>query len=107
MEGAHFKKTGKLVSLSEQNLVDCDIHGDDQGCNGGLPLNAINFIINEGGIDTENSYGYHGRSGKCQFKTSNIGATMKAVKQVKSQDEAALQQAVATIGPISVGIDAS
>jgi len=106
MEGAHFKKTGKLVSLSEQNLVDCDTK-QDMGCHGGLPVNAINFVIQEGGIDTEQSYPYLGRSGNCQFKENNIGATFKAVKQVKSKDEAALQQAVATIGPISVGIDAS
>jgi len=107
MEGAHFKKTGKLVSLSEQNLVDCDTR-EDQGCNGGLPLTAIKFVIqDEGGIDTEDSYSYRGRQGKCQFSKSNIGATFKDVIQVKSKDEAALQAAVATMGPVSVGIDAS
>ena len=43
MEGAHFKKTGKLVSLSEQNLVDCVTK--DYGCNGGLPADGIEYVI--------------------------------------------------------------
>lgn len=107
MEGAHFKKTGKLVSLSEQNLMDCDRAGDDQACNGGLPLNAINFVIKEGGIDTEKSYKYEGRSGQCRYNKIHSGAKISAVKQVQSKSESALQQAVATVGPISVGIDAS
>uniref|UniRef100_A0A453H5P6 Cathepsin propeptide inhibitor domain-containing protein n=1 Tax=Aegilops tauschii subsp. strangulata TaxID=200361 RepID=A0A453H5P6_AEGTS len=37
-EGIVKLSTGKLVSLSEQELVDCDIHGVDQGCEGQLPL---------------------------------------------------------------------
>lgn len=33
IEGAHFVSTGKLVSLAEQQIVDCDTR--DGGCNGG------------------------------------------------------------------------
>merc|ERR1712057_128413 len=35
LEGRNQIKNGKLVSFSEEDLVQCD-HSGDQGCNGGL-----------------------------------------------------------------------
>jgi len=107
-EGAHALATGNLVSLSEQNLIDCSTAEGNQGCNGGLMDDAFEYIIKNNGIDTEASYPYQAQGPlQCRFKTANIGATLTSYKDVQHGSELALQTASATIGPISVAIDAS
>jgi len=107
LEGQHFKKTGKLVSLSEQNLVDCSQAYGNHGCQGGLMDDAFNYIQANGGIDTEASYPYKAKNLQCHFSKSNVGATVSGHTDIPQGDENALKQAVATVGPISVAIDAS
>ena len=46
------------------------------------------------------------QDGKCRFKKGCIGATETGCMDIKSGSEADLQKAVATVGPISVAIDA-
>jgi len=107
-EGAHALATGNLVSLSEQNLIDCSTAEGNQGCNGGLMDDAFQYIIKNNGIDTEASYPYQAQGPlQCRFKTANIGATLTSFKDVQRGSELALQAASATIGPVSVAIDAS
>ena len=62
VEGAYAIATGNLVSLSEEDLVQCD-HNGDNGCGGGLMDNAFGFIIKNGGICTEKDYPYTSGSG--------------------------------------------
>jgi len=105
-EGAWFLKTNKLVSLSEQQLVDCSGSYGNYGCDGGLMDSAFQYIIANKGIDTESSYPYTAQDGSCAFKPANIGATLASYKDIQSQSESALQSAI-TARPVSVAIDAS
>merc|ERR1711887_483153 len=95
LEGQHFKKAGKLVSLSEQQLVDCSKKEGNKGCQGGLMDNGFKYIIKNKGIDTEESYRYTAKNGRvCKFKESDIGATMTSFVDVKRGSEEALSEAL-------------
>lgn len=87
LEGQHFKSTGKLVSLSEQNLVDCSRKQGNQGCNGGLMDQGFTYIKENGGIDTEESYPYTAKDGSCKFNKDNVGATVTGFTDIKQGSE--------------------
>nr|AGL33704.1 cathepsin L1 [Sinonovacula constricta] len=106
LEGQNFRKTGKLTSLSEKNLMDCSVPEGNHGCQGGLMDLAFEYVIKNKGIDTEESYPYVPMNGKCKFNRANVGATEVSCMDIESQSEENLQKAVAMEGPISVAIDA-
>jgi cathepsin L len=106
VEGCHFLATKSLVSLSEQNLVDCSDAQGNQGCDGGLMDQAFQYIIATKGIDTEASYPYTAEDGTCSYNAQNSGADISGYTDVNSGDEGDLQAKVAST-PTSVAIDAS
>jgi len=105
LESAHFRLTGELISLSEQQLVDCSGKFDNDGCNGGLMDNAFEYVKSVGGLNTEDSYPYIGKAQKCKFQKEKIGSTCSGYVDIPKGDEATLKEAVATQGAISVAID--
>jgi len=107
VEGAHAQRSGKLVSLSEQNLVDCSVAEGNHGCNGGLMDNAFRYIIKNKGVDTEGSYPYEARGPlTCRFKRPDVGADILNYHDVRRGSEADLANSVAE-RVVSVAIDAS
>ncbi|XP_054795255.1 ervatamin-C-like [Prosopis cineraria] len=106
VEGINQIKTGKLVSLSEQELVDCDINGGNLGCLGGYMDKAFTFIEKNGGITTEKDYPYKGTDGTCdKVKAARHAVNISGHENVPANNEEKLKAAAAH-QPVSVAIDA-
>ncbi|PUZ36989.1 hypothetical protein GQ55_9G082100 [Panicum hallii var. hallii] len=106
VEGLNKIRTGRLVSLSEQELVDCDVYGEDQGCEGGLMDDAFQFIARRGGLASESGYPYNGEDGSCRSSAAaaSRAASIRGHEDVPRNNEAALAAAVAH-QPVSVAIN--
>lgn len=105
VEGLHKIKTGKLVSLSEQELVDCD-RGENLGCNGGFMEAAFEYIKVNGGVASEEEYPYIGKDGTCnKEKEKHHAVKIQGYKTVPADNEESLKAIVAR-QPVSVAIDA-
>ncbi|KAJ8367297.1 hypothetical protein AAFF_G00321070 [Aldrovandia affinis] len=94
---------GNLLSLSEQELVDCDRL--DQACGGGLPSNAYEAIEKLGGLETETDYTYTGHKQSCDFSTGKVAAYINSSVEL-SKDENEIAAWLAENGPVSVALNA-
>lgn len=109
LEGAWAIKTGNLVSLSEQQLVDCASSApwQNHGCHGGLMDFGFDFI-EKNGLCTEESYPYKAADDKCASSNCSVGVPagrLTGYKDVTPSDINALMEAVAQ-QPVSVAIEA-
>jgi len=111
LEGIYAIQTGKLVSFSEQQLVDCDTlrnGGKDHGCHGGLMENAFSWISKNGGLCTEGDYPYlsgRGETQSCQTECRVVpNSRIESWVKVPCTDEG-LMTAIAH-QPVSVAIEA-
>ncbi len=103
VEGAWALAGNPLVSLSEQQLVDCSSAEGNQGCSGGLMDQAFQYIIDNKGITSEKDYPYTGEDGSCQNKPPVAHIT--SFTDVPANSETALMTAIAK-QPVSVAVEA-
>ena len=106
VEGAYFVKTGKLFSLSEQQLVDCSQAEGNQGCNGGLMDYAFKYILDNKGLTNETNYPYTAEDGTCNAaKAKQVAATITSFHDVQVNSDVALMTAIVQ-QPVSVAVEA-
>nr|XP_002128293.1 pro-cathepsin H-like [Ciona intestinalis] len=99
------KEGNPLVSLSEQQLVDCAQAFNDHGCNGGLPSQAFEYIHYNKGLMTEADYPYQGVDGKCHFVASKASAFVKQIVNITKGNEDGIKEAVGLLNPVSIAFD--
>ena len=104
---SHFLvKYGQFRNLSEQQLVDCAGDYDNNGCNGGLPSHAFEYISDNGGLTTESLYPYKAVDQTCGVKSlqRSVGVVGGSVN-ITQNDENELQDALFNHGPVSVAFE--
>ncbi|KAF6779606.1 hypothetical protein AHF37_00526 [Paragonimus kellicotti] len=99
-EGQWFLKTGQLVSLSKQQLVDCDTV--DHGCNGGWPPYTYGEVKRLGGLEAQRDYSYVGREQTCRLDKSKLLAKIDG-SIVLERDEYKQAAWLAEHGPVASG----
>ncbi|GFP79709.1 senescence-specific cysteine protease sag39 [Phtheirospermum japonicum] len=104
-EGINQIKTGELISLSEQELIDCDTT-QNTGCSGGNANLAFEFIVNNQGLTRESDYPYQQADNTCNTMGSSHVAKITGYEKVPANSESALLNAVAN-QPVSVAIEGS
>lgn len=105
-EGANAIFSKKLVSLSEQQLVDCGAKEGSHGCQGGLMDFGFQYILDNKGICSEADYPYEGKGGTCRSTSCTNAVEITSFTDVKQASEIDLQAAVAQ-QPVSVAVDAA
>ncbi|KAM9737483.1 cathepsin K-like [Menidia menidia] len=106
LEGQLKKRTGVLVALSPQNLVDCSTVDGNIGCRGGYITKSYSYVIRNGGVDSESFYPYEHQNGKCRYSAKGKAGYCSKFHILPRGDERALQSAVASVGPIAVAVNA-
>jgi len=104
LEGQTKIAKGTLVSLSAQELVDCD--KVDQGCGGGLMETAFDELKRIGGIESEADYAYTGKGGQCKYEQSKSQFQVKDYSFVDT-DEEQIKEALFKVGPLAVALNAT
>jgi len=101
IEGHHAIKTGNLLKLSEQQLVDCETQ-HSSGCNGGYPSYAMEYTETHG-QELRSDYPYTGKDGSCKYSSANGKVKASDVKRVQAKSASQLKAALDK-GPVTVAI---
>merc|ERR1711962_1604377 len=107
LEGQWKKNHGSLPNLSEQQHVDCSGRYGNYGCRGGWYQSCWRYAKDAGGNQGESTYRYTARQGRCKFNRGQVVATVSGYHDTQPGSENDLTNALASVGPVSVAIDAS
>ncbi|XP_061391827.1 procathepsin L-like [Musca vetustissima] len=107
LEGHLFRRTGLLVPLSTQNLVDCAEDYGSMGCDGGFQEYAFEYIRDHG-VSVASKYPYtQMENAQCgRNETTDKGVYIRDYARIKPGDEAKMKEVIATLGPLACSMNA-
>ncbi|XP_048000819.1 cathepsin K-like [Leguminivora glycinivorella] len=104
VEGALARLDGRILDLSEQSIVDCSWEGENEGCNGGFPKEALKHIMKHG-IPLEEDYGgYLNENGYCHLENVTEVFKIRGFTMVTPLSVSAMKVALYKYGPVIVTI---
>ncbi|XP_011180419.1 procathepsin L [Zeugodacus cucurbitae] len=107
LEGHLFRRTGILVPLSQQNLVDCAEEYGNMGCDGGFQEYGFEYIRDHG-ISIANNYPYtQMENAQCHRNDTGKGVQIRDYARIKPGDEEKMKEVIATLGPLACSINGS
>ncbi|XP_044120091.1 procathepsin L-like [Neovison vison] len=106
LEVQRFRKTGQIVSLSEWNPLDYSWSQGSEGCHVGLMNYAFQYILNNGDLDSEESYPYRPGDRPCTYRPGHPAASATGPVSMPPQEES-LVLVVAAVGPVPAALRAS
>ena len=105
IESAWAMAGNSIQVLAPQQIVDCDSEMD--GCNGGWPINAVQYVVKAGGMEPESDYPYTAQNGPCTFSSSKVVAKATGWQwATKKANETMLAASLVQNGPVSIAVDA-
>jgi len=110
IESYFFLAGNALTQMSMEQIVSCDTSGSDEGCNGGFPSGAYQYVESAGGIEAYSDYPYSaegGEAGSCAFNAQDVVATVTGYTSINGETGLYQQTSSSSGGPVSVCVDAS
>ncbi|KAG5876327.1 hypothetical protein JTB14_004154 [Gonioctena quinquepunctata] len=104
LEGQSFVKLGMQVPFSEQQLLDCSGSYGNGACQGGLMTYAFDYVKDHG-IMSEDNYPYEAKLGSCRYAADRL--SLKINGHMWMNDENVIRQAVGTMGPVAISLNAN
>ncbi|OWR44576.1 cathepsin L proteinase precursor [Danaus plexippus plexippus] len=101
-----YKRHGDWRELSPQQIVDCSFKDGNFGCDGGSLQAALRYVARDGLI-RETYYPYIGQRGACHYNSESVSARVRRWSSLPPGDEAAMERALATLGPLAVAVNAA
>lgn len=99
----YFIKSGNLVDISAQQLIDCSGSHGNHGCNGGWMTYAFEYFQDQG-PNNSSDYPYTARTGTCKWSSDKVVTTVSSYRELPTNDEKAIEAELVN-GPVATAID--